>query len=263
MDRQKVGSLPPDLVFFFLQLFHSSCRSSLCFSDSYLLHWVKKLEKLKSAVRNSYPLHWLRLDSRCSPRHHTPPLLPASLSWSGATAAVSVATKWGRSRPPRCIARVQTARRAMCNLYAPNNFVSPLGDVNGYGDGYVCLSRTRHLSAPGKASKPLPRISIRNGFTRPTGDINVNSPLFTKRLSGEEIPRGIFVICHFSFGDRPLGGSLQQLASDTGAPMTFPHCKQRSRLFDAIGYGEGYVCLSRTRHLSMPEKASKRSPALA
>ncbi len=34
----------------------------------------------------------------------------------------------------------------MCNLYAPNNFASPLGDVNRDGEGYVCLSRTRHLS---------------------------------------------------------------------------------------------------------------------
>ena len=95
--------------------------------------------------------------------------------------------KWGRSSPLRCITRVQTARRAMCNHCAPNNFASPLGDVNGDGDGYVCLSRTRHLSAPGKASKPFPRISIRNGFTRPTADINVNSPPFTKRPSSEEI----------------------------------------------------------------------------
>jgi hypothetical protein len=105
----------------------------------------EEIREAKSAVRNSCPLHWLRLDSRCSPRHHTPPLLPASLSWSGATATVSVATKWGRSRPLQCITRVQTARRAACNLYAPNNFASPLGDVNGDGDGYVCLSRTRHL----------------------------------------------------------------------------------------------------------------------
>jgi hypothetical protein len=75
----------------------------------------------------------------------------------------------------------------VCNLYVPNNSASPLGDFNGDGDGYVCLSRTRHLAAPGKASNPFPRISIRNGFTRPTGDINVNFPLFTKRLSREEI----------------------------------------------------------------------------
>ncbi len=39
----------------------------------------------------------------------------------------------------------------MCNLYAPNNFASPLGDVNGDEDGYVYLSRTRHLSAREKA----------------------------------------------------------------------------------------------------------------
>jgi len=64
---------------------------------------------------------------------------------------LSVATNWGRSRPLRCITRVQTARRAMFNLYAPNNFASPLGDVNGDGDGYACLSRTRHLSAREKA----------------------------------------------------------------------------------------------------------------
>jgi hypothetical protein len=42
--------------------------------------------------------------------------------WSGATTTVSVATKWGRSRPLQCITRVQTARRAVCNLYVPNNF---------------------------------------------------------------------------------------------------------------------------------------------
>jgi len=41
----------------------------------------------------------------------------------------------------------------MCKLYAPNNFASSLGDVDGDGDGYVCLSRTRHLSAREKAFK--------------------------------------------------------------------------------------------------------------
>src|SRR6266576_6812924 len=59
--------------------------------------------------------------------------------------------KWGRSSPLRWISRVQTACRAMCNLCTPNNFASPLGDANGDGQGYVCLSRTRHLSAPEKA----------------------------------------------------------------------------------------------------------------
>src|SRR5438477_9384701 len=47
--------------------------------------------------------------------------------------------------------------------------------------------------------------------------------------------RRIFVICHFSFGDRPLGApSSTSMASDTGAPLTFPHCNQRARLFEAI-----------------------------
>src|SRR5712692_2951947 len=48
-------------------------------------------------------------------------------TWAGATATVSVATKWGRSSPFGCFARVQMNRRVMCNLYAPNNFASPRG----------------------------------------------------------------------------------------------------------------------------------------
>ena len=76
--------------------------------------------------------------------------------WAGATATVSVATKWGRSRPLRCITRVQTACRVTRNLDAPNNFASPLGDANGDAEGYVCLSRTRHLLAPAKAIETFP-----------------------------------------------------------------------------------------------------------
>jgi len=53
---------------------------------------------------------------------------------------------------PNCASRhVQPLRRrAMCNLYAPNNFASPLGDANGDGEGYVFISRTRHLRMPEK-----------------------------------------------------------------------------------------------------------------
>ena len=120
--------------------------------------------------------------------------------WAGATPALfsprASGEKWGRSRPLQCITRVQTARRAVRNLYVPNNFASPLGDFKGHGDGYVCLSRTRHLSAPGNASKPFPRISIRNGFTRPTGDINVNSPYLLRGPRGRKSSRRIFLICH-------------------------------------------------------------------
>src|SRR5271167_1573089 len=60
------------------------------------------------------------------------------------------------------------------------------GERNGEPQREPCLSCTVHLSAPEKASKPSRRISIRNGFTRPTEDINVNAPLYTKRPSREE-----------------------------------------------------------------------------
>ena len=75
------------------------------------------------------------------------------MGWSDPSGffATSKWRKVGRSSPLRCITRVQTACRAMCNLCAPNNFASPLGDAIGDGEGYVCLSRTRHLSAPEKA----------------------------------------------------------------------------------------------------------------
>src|SRR6266699_6265260 len=84
------------------------------------------------------------------------------------------------------------------------------GERNGEPQREPCLSCTVHLSAPGKASKPFPRISVGNGFTRPTGDINVNSPHILRGPAVRKTSRRIFVIRHFSFGDRPLGGSLQQ-----------------------------------------------------
>jgi hypothetical protein len=37
-----------------------------------------------------------------------------------------------------------------------------------------------------RSVRSLTRISVRNGFTRPTGDINVNSPPYTQRPSREE-----------------------------------------------------------------------------
>jgi len=48
-----------------------------------------------------------------------------------------------------------TARHAVCTSMS-QQFRSPLGDFNGDGDGYVCLSRTRHLSRARKASNLFP-----------------------------------------------------------------------------------------------------------
>src|SRR6266566_5960140 len=77
------------------------------------------------------------------------------------------------------------------------------GERNGEPQREPCLSRTVHLSAPEKASKPFPRISIRNGFTRPKGDINVNTPYTLRGPRERQSSRRIFVICYFSFGDQP------------------------------------------------------------
>ncbi len=47
-----------------------------------------------------------------------------------------------------------------------------------------------------------------NDFTRPTGDINVNCLLYTKRPPETKTSTQIFVICHFSFGDQPPLGEV-------------------------------------------------------
>src|SRR6267143_2603476 len=83
------------------------------------------------------------------------------------------------------------------------------GERNGEPQREPCLSCTVHLSAPEKASKPFPRISIRDGFTGPTGNFNVSAPYTLRGPRERKSSRRIFVILHFSFGDRPLGGSLQ------------------------------------------------------
>src|SRR6267154_879651 len=113
------------------------------------------------------------------------------------------------------------------------------GERNGEPQREPCLSCTVHLSAPEKASKPFPRISIRNGFTRPTGDINVNSPLHTKRPSREEIlTENLCDLPSPPVGRRPLSITLHSRAQYTSdspcrvkrtAPSTIPHLSQISR----------------------------------
>ncbi len=67
----------------------------------------------------------------------------------------------------------------------------------------------RHRSALGLPSFLI--LVCGNDFTRPTGDINLNCPLYTKRPPETKTSTKIFVNCHFSFGDQhPLGGSLQK-----------------------------------------------------
>src|SRR6266550_3123563 len=80
------------------------------------------------------------------------------------------------------------------------------GERNGEPQREPCLSCTVHLSAPEKASKPFARISIRNGFTRPTGDINVNAPHILRGPREKRTSLKIFVICHFFFRGQAHSG---------------------------------------------------------
>ena len=67
----KSGVAPARFSLFFPVTFLFEMSSSISFSDNYVHHWVKKLEKRRRAVSNSYPLHWLPPDSRFSARDNT------------------------------------------------------------------------------------------------------------------------------------------------------------------------------------------------
>jgi hypothetical protein len=115
--------------------------------------WREEIREAKSAVSNSYLLHWFRPDSRCSPRHNTPPFAACFLllGWRG---------------PPRI---------------------------------------------PWHEVRSPPRISVGNGFTRPTGDINVNYSPYTQRPSSKEnLNENLLRLAIFPAGTSPPGGSLQQ-----------------------------------------------------
>jgi hypothetical protein len=158
---------------------HSWCRSSLSFSDSYLLQGVKKKEKRKvqRAILTFFTgSAWILAAHRGTTRLL---VLPASICWAG-------------------------------------------GDRHGFR---------------GNEMGSLPRISVRNGFIRATGNINGNSPLYTQRPSRQEnLNESLLWLATFPAGITPLGSSLQQFhgVRPSYAPFTFPHCKQRSTLFERI-----------------------------
>ena len=138
-------------------------------------------------MSNSYPLHWLRLDSRCSVRHNKP-LLAACfpfVGWSDRHGFRGNAVGSLQPTPVFCPCPKSTAASNATSMLRKTS-LHRKGERNGEPQREPCLSCTVHLSAPGKASKPFPRISIGNGFTRPTGDINVNSPPYTQRPCSQE-----------------------------------------------------------------------------
>ncbi len=75
----------------------------------------------------------------------------------------------------------------------------------------------RHRSALGL---PLFLILVfGNDFTRPTGDINLNRPLYTKRPPETKTSTRIFVICHFFFGDYSEAPPSSFMGSDRRSYM--------------------------------------------
>src|SRR6266849_11209414 len=70
----------------------------------------------------------------------------------------------------------------------------------------------RHRSALGLPSFLI--LVCGNDFTRPTGDINLNCPLYTKRPPETKTSTEIFVICHFSFGDHSEAPLSNFMASE-------------------------------------------------
>ena len=73
-----------------------------------------------------------------------------------------------------------------------------------------------------------------NDFTRPTEDINVNCPLYTKRPPETKTSTKIFVICHFSFGDYSEAPSSSFMRSDRRSYMKRGGCSAICRLSGRI-----------------------------
>lgn len=111
----------------------------------------------ESAEDNSYCLHLVHLllspiSSRI--RRRTRARQRRKSCWAGATATVSVATKWGRSSPARCFARVQKSIVASCATSAPpTTSVHRGGERKGEPHSEPRLSCAVHPSTPEETIK--------------------------------------------------------------------------------------------------------------
>ena len=143
IDRQKVGSLPPNLVFFSVSLFSSSCLLFPLFPGTYAHPKLKKM--LKTKLKCVIPTFFSCFAQILAARTERSFLL----GWSDPrlTLGTELGKKVVSPHPNTGFARVQIDRRATRNLYAPNNFRSPEGERNGERDGDLSLSPTVHLLA--------------------------------------------------------------------------------------------------------------------
>jgi len=95
-------------------------------SDQHNLLIGEEIREAKSAVSNSYPLHWLR-SGFSLPRGTTRLSFAACFPFvSGATATVSVGNESGVAPDHfSALPASKLRRHAVCNLYAPNNLAAP------------------------------------------------------------------------------------------------------------------------------------------
>jgi hypothetical protein len=95
-------------------------------------------------IRKTLPCVWRHLShprGLNSGRRAIDPNLP---DWAGATATGSVATKWGRSSPVRCFARVQIRRREVLNSWIRCDFGCFPGEPVGERECEPWISRPVH-----------------------------------------------------------------------------------------------------------------------
>ena len=135
LKAEKVGSLPPNLVFFSVSLFSFSSRLFPGFPETYAHPKLKKMPKtkLKCVIPTFFSCFAKILAARTAGATHD------SL-W-----ARNRVQKWGRSSPTRCFARGQIDRRAIRNRLSAWLLFDRQGDREGDGFGDLCLSCTRHL----------------------------------------------------------------------------------------------------------------------
>src|SRR6266576_1431886 len=109
--------------------------------------WREEIGEAKNVVSNSYPLHWLRPNSYCAPRHHTPPF-PACfplVGWSDRHGFRG--NEVGSLQPNSVPFRGHLDHSLVRNLFSFGHLLDREGEREGDGQGALCLSCTRHLAA--------------------------------------------------------------------------------------------------------------------
>jgi len=143
LKAEKVGSLPPNLVFFPVSLFSFSCPLFPRFPETYARHNVKKMVKTK--LKNVIPTFCTCFAQVLAA--HTE--RSVSLGWSDPRLSLDTepCAKVGSLQPISVPSRGQIVRFVVRNFFSILNLLDRKGEPEGERQGEQSVSCTVHLPA--------------------------------------------------------------------------------------------------------------------